>query len=181
MIKMLIILLLLPSLCMAGSDNIGAFKDITDMYFEYDTEEQPIKTFSSTGKQLLNDVNNYVNKRIKYVDEMGGRVWQTPAQTEKDWSGDCEDYAIYKWHLLRKKPDQPAGYGIPESDMWFLTGFNLETKQPHTVLMVLLDGKFYYLDNLDNLDYTKNDLETVNLNKNFMWFINRFGWELKRN
>ena len=50
----------------------------------------------------ISDLNQIINRKITYTGEpVGADVWQTPMQTWTSASGDCEDYAILKYALLK--------------------------------------------------------------------------------
>jgi predicted transglutaminase-like cysteine proteinase len=46
-------------------------------------------------------VNNHVNRRIDYLPDGALDRWQTPAETLARARGDCEDFAITKYFVLR--------------------------------------------------------------------------------
>jgi predicted transglutaminase-like cysteine proteinase len=60
----------------------------------------------------LDSINLYANKNIKYMSDQAvwGKPdkWQTPDETEKLGTGDCEDYAIVKARRLVMAGADPA-------------------------------------------------------------------------
>lgn len=96
------------------------------------------------------DVNNYVNKRVRYVaDERNYKqkdYWATPLETLKSRKGDCEDYAIAKYYLLKE-------LGIPSYLMYCKW-----KSEAHMVCLVKDDGgNLRVLDNIDR-ELTRLDL-----------------------
>ncbi|WP_444769000.1 transglutaminase-like cysteine peptidase [Rhodopseudomonas sp. NSM] len=89
-------------------------------------------------------VNRAVNQAIRYVndDRQHGVAdrWTSPLQTLRSGIGDCEDYAIAKYALLRA-----AGAG--EADLKLVLVRDLAVRQDHAVLAVRLDGRWLVLDN----------------------------------
>ncbi len=70
-------------------------------------------------------------------------VWNLPATTAAERSGDCDDYAILKYALLRKQ-------GFPEEKIWLIGGSMApqnEAKTDHLAVMVEIEGRHYVLDN----------------------------------
>lgn len=159
-------ILLMATMAQAKTVHLNDIKNypkVIDMYKRYDTKPQPKAWLKiETGVALLNKINNEVNEQIIYKDTERNRdYWQTPAETTRLHTGDCEDFAIMKWHQLLK-------HGIPETDMWFLLGFNTNN-QMHATLQVLMDGRFYYLDN------EIGDINRSNIKPLGSYIINRFG------
>lgn len=115
--------------------------------------------------QMIYDINLYVNNAVKYQPEAKGEdKMQTPFETNVYGYGDCEDYAIYKWHLLKKN-------GIPEEDMKFLVGrYGTEL---HVILQVKYRGEMYYLDNRDSASLGEMHLDEL------LFYWSRFGWGVK--
>lgn len=61
---------------------------------------------------LIMAVNIAVNRKIQYKPDAVDH-WQSPAETARLGTGDCEDYAIAKYFELRKN-------GVPDSEMWLV-------------------------------------------------------------
>ncbi len=55
--------------------------------------------------QRLKDVNEFFNRRIKFVDDQKNwgenDYWATPIESLSKGAGDCEDYAIAKYFTLK--------------------------------------------------------------------------------
>ncbi|RST32104.1 hypothetical protein HMF7854_03760 [Sphingomonas ginkgonis] len=92
----------------------------------------------------LEAVNRYVNRRLRFVDDSRrwGRadVWTGAAQTLRSGLGDCEDYAIAKFALLRAA-------GVPEHDLYLVVVKDLVRRSDHAVLVARADDRFWLLDN----------------------------------
>lgn len=83
------------------------------------------------------DVNSFVNETVSYVADVRDE-WQSPDETMQRKAGDCEDYAVLKFTLLKAKyPSVKLAYS--------LIMVNGKT-EPHMV--VLLDN--FVLDNYTN-------------------------------
>jgi transglutaminase-like putative cysteine protease len=92
------------------------------------------------GLEKITDRNALINFLIVYTPEPDGAdVWQTPSQTLLLHRGDCEDFAILKYALLRK-------WGLPArivvGEIKSISG-NL----PHAWCATYLDGHWLALDN----------------------------------
>lgn len=89
-------------------------------------------------------VNRYVNHRVRFVDDerQYGRadVWAAAADTLSRGRGDCEDYAIAKYQMLRRA-------GIADRDLYLSIVRDLITRQDHAVLVVRAAGHMFVLDN----------------------------------
>lgn len=89
-------------------------------------------------------VNRFVNDRVRFVDDSRqyGRadVWTSAAATLKRGRGDCEDYAIAKFQLLRAA-------GIADRDLYFVVLKDLVRRSDHAVLVVRAGKRALVLDN----------------------------------
>jgi hypothetical protein len=50
--------------------------------------------------------------KIRYVSDKGGDYWQTPQETQKLKTGDCEDMAIYEYFCRDDRPETAVMFGI---------------------------------------------------------------------
>lgn len=101
-------------------------------------------------RELLARVNQWVNQQIAYVnDDRNYRqsdFWATAEQTIARGSGDCEDYAILKMHLLRAA-------GVDADRMKLVLLRDLAANSDHAFLLVqTADGKVV-LDNMTDRVY----------------------------
>lgn len=99
--------------------------------------ERKISALKGDVKALDNPdmltVNKFVNA-FKYKREKKGRdYWKLPDEFYADGGGDCEDFAIAKYHALKGN-----------HDVLLLVGYNKERKIAHGVLLV---DKTIVLDN----------------------------------
>lgn len=117
----------------------------SDFIGRYDVYPQPVvETHNKKlSEDLIDDINGDINdmfyKRENNPYIMGG-YWQTPRETEDIKTGDCEDYAVMKWHILK-------AYGVPEKNMTFMIGRHKRLNMQHAILRVTFNNKYYYLDN----------------------------------
>ncbi len=96
------------------------------------------------GLARIGIVNRSVNAAVRYVsdDQQHGLadVWSSPLATLASGAGDCEDYAIAKYMLLRQ-------LGVAEADLMLLLVRDNAVRQDHAVLGVRVDGRWLVLDN----------------------------------
>jgi predicted transglutaminase-like cysteine proteinase len=89
-------------------------------------------------------INRNVNQSVRYVSDIEQHgivdVWSSPLETLGGGIGDCEDYAIAKFALLRDA-------GIAENDLKVLLVRDTAVRQDHAVLAVRVDGRWLVLDN----------------------------------
>ena len=111
------------------------------------------------GRVRLNFVNQRVNNAIRYTSDI--TQWGTP----DEWSaplaagkgsfdtglGDCEDYAIAKYVVLRAA-------GIPAKQLRVLLVHDNIARLDHAVLAVNDDGHWYVLDNRWTAAVEDNDV-----------------------
>jgi predicted transglutaminase-like cysteine proteinase len=86
--------------------------------------------------------NAHVNAAIRYQAEAPGvDVWQTPAVTLAQLTGDCEDFAILKYALL-------AASGVSEPCLRIVVGQikSIAGNQDHAWLAFFHDGDWRALD-----------------------------------
>lgn len=97
---------------------------------------------SNSDLQILKEVHRYVNS-IRYIEDKKlwgkGDYWALPEEFFAK-GGDCEDYAIAKYVMLRK-------LGFKKSDMRIVVVKDKYLGEIHSVLTVKLNGKTYVLDN----------------------------------
>lgn len=100
------------------------------------------------GRDQLEEANRQVNAAIRYVSDLSQHSepdrWSAPLTTLASGRGDCEDYAIAKYVILRE-----AGY--PASDLRFLLVRDRFAREDHAVLAARLDGRWLILDNRFNV------------------------------
>lgn len=89
-------------------------------------------------------VNELVNRLLTYREDSAlyetGEYWASPAETLTHRAGDCEDFAILKYALLRD-------LGISDDDMRIVVLRDAALRQFHAVLAVRHKGQWLILDN----------------------------------
>lgn len=102
--------------------------------------------YSKPFNEQIIAINDYVNQNISYETDTNQfntlDYWQTPIETLTNKKGDCEDYAILKYALLKKQ-------GI-SSYLAYARQIDPVTSkiQSHLVNYVLINDQPYILDNL---------------------------------
>ncbi|QFT31617.1 Transglutaminase-like domain protein [Labrenzia sp. THAF82] len=89
-------------------------------------------------------VNYMVNRLLAYREDhrlwKAGEYWASPVESLNKRAGDCEDYAILKYALLRD-------LGVKDEDMRVVVLRDTAARQYHAVLSVKHEGKWLILDN----------------------------------
>jgi len=91
--------------------------------------------------------------------------WQTPYQFLQQGGGDCEDFAIMKYMLLRE-------LGWKREDMRIVVLNDTKKKTLHSVLAISLNGKAYILDNQTNIIYETKAIRHYAM----IYSINELAW-----
>lgn len=90
-------------------------------------------------------VNLWVNQRLAYVSDqtLHGQSdrWSSASQSLSSGRGDCEDFAIAKYQILRE-------LGITEQDIYLVIGRDRAVRADHAVLAVRVGGSFRIMDNV---------------------------------
>ncbi|HEV7340297.1 MAG TPA: transglutaminase-like cysteine peptidase [Sphingopyxis sp.] len=98
----------------------------------------------------LERINQWVNRQIAYIaDESNYRqrdYWATADETMSRGSGDCEDYAILKMHLLQAA-------GIDDARMKLVLLRDLAINADHAFLLVRSKAGWVVLDNMTDRIY----------------------------
>jgi len=94
--------------------------------------------------EQLKAVNHYVNRRVTFEDDERhfgrGDVWSTANETLRSGRGDCEDYAIAKYQLLRSA-------GFADRNLYLVIVRDLVRRADHAVLVARAAGHMFVLDN----------------------------------
>jgi len=93
-------------------------------------------TLSSYRRMLL--ANRFINTRRWRVEAGSHDDWRTLTEFLR-YGGDCEDYAIAKYFVLRR-------LGFDTADLRIGIGRESTTRDYHAVTMVDVDGAVYLLD-----------------------------------
>lgn len=106
----------------------------------------------------LERVNLWVNRRIAYADDERNYrqrdFWATADETVARGSGDCEDYAILKMHMLRAA-------GIDGDRMKLVLLRDLAINADHAFLMVRSQSGWVVLDNMTDRIYDGREANAV--------------------
>ncbi|QUS39180.1 hypothetical protein RPMA_10265 [Tardiphaga alba] len=99
---------------------------------------------SRDGIAAIETANRLVNGAIRYVSDLNQHgeldVWSAPLAALANRRGDCEDYAIAKYALLREA-------GIADEDLRILLVRDRAVRDDHAVLAVRHAGTWQILDN----------------------------------
>jgi predicted transglutaminase-like cysteine proteinase len=96
-------------------------------------------------------VNQWVNWHVLYRADSEGDEWASAPTTLTRGFGDCEDFALAKLALL-------LALGIPSDEM-YLVVLRDHRLDPHAVLVVNRDGRFYVLDNRTDMVLTADEID----------------------
>ncbi|MET3898965.1 putative transglutaminase-like cysteine proteinase [Devosia sp. UYZn731] len=101
---------------------------------------------------MLGLVNRSVNGAMKYREDTAlwgvGDYWATPSEIARKGAGDCEDFAIAKFWLLRS-------LGVPAEQLQLVVLQDTRRQLFHAVLVAHIGAGSYVLDNVTsrlNLD-----------------------------
>jgi len=99
---------------------------------------------AKTKIQQIEEVNIWANSQLSYRKD-GSDQWLSPAQSLARGRGDCEDYAILKYYILKS-------LGFTEAQLYMIVANDLVVRTEHAVLLINVDGQEYVLDNFtDNV------------------------------
>lgn len=97
-----------------------------------------------TGRARLETVSHAINKAIRYTSDMTQHgvadLWSAPLATLSSRLGDCEDYAIAKYAVLRAA-------GVAPDDLRIVLLRDTASREDHAVLAAREDGHWFILDN----------------------------------
>jgi predicted transglutaminase-like cysteine proteinase len=96
------------------------------------------------GRARIGAVNRAVNLAIRPQSDPARfgvtDVWSTPLTTFDTGAGDCEDYAIAKYLVLRAA-------GMADDDLRLVILHDRRVRQDHAVVAARVDGEWLILDN----------------------------------
>jgi predicted transglutaminase-like cysteine proteinase len=102
------------------------------------------ETKSRSGRARIETANRLVNAALRYIsDQQNHGVadrWQAPLAALGAGRGDCEEYAIAKYVLLRAT-------GFEEADLQLVLVRDTEIRVDHAVLAARFEGRWLVLDN----------------------------------
>jgi predicted transglutaminase-like cysteine proteinase len=113
------------------------------------------ETKSRSGRARIETMNHLVNGVLRYVsDQQNHGVadrWQAPLAALGAGRGDCEEYAIAKYVLLRAT-------GFAESDLRLVLVRDTAIRIDHAVLAARFEGRWLVLDNRKSAAVETDDL-----------------------
>ncbi len=96
----------------------------------------------------LHQVNQFANRQVRFVSDQQqwgqNDYWASPLESLGNGAGDCEDYSILKYFMLR-------ALGIPDDKLRLMYVRALRQNEPHMVLVYFENPQDYPLV-LDNLE-----------------------------
>jgi predicted transglutaminase-like cysteine proteinase len=114
------------------------------------------ETRKRDGRARLETANRLLNRAIRYTadDRQHGVPdrWTAPLASLAAERGDCEDYAIAKYMVLRAT-------GVAERDMQLVLVRDTQARVDHAVLAVRFDGRWIILDNRRSITIETADLQ----------------------
>jgi predicted transglutaminase-like cysteine proteinase len=112
------------------------------------------ETRQRSGRARIETANRLINGAIRYQSDLAQHgvvdLWSAPLASLATGRGDCEDYAIAKYVLLREA-------GIPEQDLRILLVRDRSVREDHAVLAVREENAWLVLDN--RRSFAANDSE----------------------
>ena len=127
-------------------------------------DDLPEEIFHKSVITKADFVNKLINKQ-PYVNDVAD-TWQPPQQFLQN-GGDCEDYAIAKYSLLRQ-------LGVPVNNMRLVIARDHQTNKEHAFLTILANGEIYLLDNqiqqLISHQQTARYSPIFSFNEHDIWF-----------
>jgi predicted transglutaminase-like cysteine proteinase len=105
------------------------------------------KVTGMSDSAMLDVVNRSVNSALTYRDDRAvwgvNDYWATPEEMARKGAGDCEDFAIAKYWLLRS-------LGVPDDRLQLVILQDTRRQLFHAVLVAHMDTGAYVLDNVSN-------------------------------
>lgn len=105
------------------------------------------QTAGLSDRALLDLVNRSVNGAMRYREDRAiwgsGDYWATPSEMALKGAGDCEDFAIAKYWLLRS-------LGIADDQLQMVVLQDTRRRLFHAVLVVHTSAGAFVLDNVSN-------------------------------
>lgn len=132
-----------------------------------------LKLTTEANQDYISDIyriHHEVNKFIYKKDDINwdkDDYWASPFEFFQH-SGDCEDFAITKYFLLKD-------IGIDKSKMKIMVLYDSKQQETHSVLLILLHQSWYILDNRNNdiigLDQAPlHYIPLYSINENGWWY-----------
>lgn len=146
----------------AWNTDLKPFKKWAHASADWKTQPMPMQ---GVPVDILRGVQqNYA--KLKYIPDAVQDVWASPTEFQAAGGGDCEDFAISKYHDLLSK-------GFADDQMRIVVGRKKATGELHAVLTVADGGKTWVLDNqFPDSVMPGEHLDTIEQ----AYQINRTGW-----
>jgi predicted transglutaminase-like cysteine proteinase len=97
-----------------------------------------------SGRARLEHVTHAVNAAVRYTSDIAQHgvadLWSAPLVTLANGRGDCEDYAIAKYAILRAA-------GVAADDLRVVLLRDTASREDHAVLAARENGRWFILDN----------------------------------
>jgi predicted transglutaminase-like cysteine proteinase len=110
---------------------------------------------SLSGRARYELVNRRVNAAVRYTSDLAQHGvpdhWSAPLATLASGRGDCEDYAIAKYAVLRES-------GVAAEDLRIVLLRDTQTREAHAVLAAREGARWFILDNRRSGFYADGDL-----------------------
>ncbi|MGB0712335.1 MAG: transglutaminase-like cysteine peptidase [Gammaproteobacteria bacterium] len=111
--------------------------------FQKEMDERLPKLRTMSPRKQVDEVHQWIN-RMQYEKDSatyGARdYWAARHESQEKDKGDCEDYAISKYYVLKK-------LGFPTSSLRIAAVKDTNLKIGHAILIVYLNGEVLVLDN----------------------------------
>lgn len=157
--RFLIILFLVAPILSLANDDLGAnFSQLTSLDKNAQHRIAEINSFLSqsdayTDLEKIDAVNSLVNDMIEYTKDPVqygvADYWATPRETLESGAGDCEDYAILKYYILKE-----AGVDINRLRFYFIKASN----RPNSAFAHMVLAYYDEYDDPILLNNTTSDL-----------------------
>lgn len=106
---------------------------------------------SHTFRDVLQKINTYVNNQFRYYLDTEDK-WMTPQEFVKEGGGDCEDFAITKYFMV-KEAIKIKEQTDTDKCIMIAIGKQIFTRIFHAVLLVQTRFGYYMLDNAEDAIY----------------------------
>lgn len=100
-------------------------------------------------------VNVWVNHNLSYVADRTSHGqsdrWLSVSQSLTSGRGDCEDFAIAKYQILRE-------LGFEEQDIYMVVGREISVRLDHAIVAVRMNDGFLIMDNVTDRVLTESEM-----------------------
>lgn len=152
--KILLVVLILTGCDSDNNEDISWNTKWASVLEKHKTQQDDFKKIMEQlpRNKDLQQINTYINKTIEYRREADD-IWSTVSDTLNRGWGDCEDYAIAKFFILKE-----LGY----KDLKITVLRNKRTDEIHAVISIHNGRYAYYLDNnTDDIDVSDEKYQPI--------------------